>query len=61
MRFLRTWPNKRGAEDAAIPVLFHAGRHWRGASDPVVARRNTRHHVPDLDRYELLLVTQSAV
>jgi predicted TIM-barrel fold metal-dependent hydrolase len=27
-------PNQRGAEDAAIPVLFHTGRQWRGASDP---------------------------
>ena len=27
-------PNQRAPEDAAIPVLFHAGRQWRGASDP---------------------------
>ena len=26
--------NPRGAEDAAIPVLSHTGRQWRGASEP---------------------------
>jgi hypothetical protein len=26
--------NQRGTEDAATPVLFHAERQWRGASDP---------------------------
>ena len=27
-------PNQRGPADAAIPILFHAERQWRGASDP---------------------------